>query len=330
MDSTQSTRMHLFRTQKTRPPSHRPGARRRDGETLQTPKPETLQRDLALYLMVLPYLLGLAGLVFAPALLALGLACTRYDVLSPPVWGGWANLERMMGDRLLWTVLGNTAFYLVVAVPLRLVGALSLAMLFRSRPYGLAQALVYLPTLIPDVAYALIWLVALNPRFGPINLVLNAAGLPAPAWLAEPWPARLALAGMAAWQLGEGFVILLASLGEFPPHLDEAAALDGAGCWARFWHITLPLLLPRLLLLTARDLIVGLQASFTPSLVLTRGGPGYATLFVPLYSYILAFDDFQFGYASALVWFVYALTVLGMGALFLVSRRWQHTGAFSE
>ncbi|MBN1888315.1 MAG: sugar ABC transporter permease [Thermoflexales bacterium] len=296
----------------------------------ETFKPETLKRDLALYMMLLPYLLGLAGLVFIPALLSLGLAFTRYDALSPPVWSGWANLERMLGDRLFWIVLGNTAFYLAVAVPLRLVGALGLALLFRSRPHGLAQAIVCLPTIIPDVAYAMIWLVALNPRFGPVNLLLNAVGLPGPAWLAEPWPARLALAGMAAWQLGEGFVILLASLGEFPPHLDEAAALDGAGDWARFRHVVLPLLLPRLFLLTARDLIVGLQASFTPSLILTRGGPGYTTLFVPLYSYILAFDDFQLGYASALVWVVYALTALGMGALFFVGRRWQHTGAFSE
>lgn len=287
-----------------------------------------MKRDLALYVMVLPYLLGLAGLVFAPAVLSVGLAFTHYDVLSPPTWNAGANLERMAGDRLFWTVLGNTAFYLAVAVPLRVGGALALAALFRRRSHGLAQALVYLPTVIPDVAYAMIWLVALNPRFGPVNLLLGAAGLPAPAWLAEPWPARLALAGMAAWQLGEGFVILLASLGEFPPHLDEAAALDGAGAWAHFWRVVLPLLLPRLLLLTARDLIVGLQASFTPSLILTRGGPGYATLFVPLYSYILAFDDFQFGYASALVWVVYALTALAIGLLVWLGRRWQHGGAF--
>lgn len=188
------------------------------------------KRNLTYYLMLTPYLIGLIGLVLVPALLSLGLAFTHYDALTPPEWAGLANLSHMVKDRFFWTALSNTLLYLGRAVLLRIGGALLLALLLqgRGRMLDLTRIIIYLPTIIPDVAYALIWLVALNPRFGPINLLLGAVNLPTPIWLAEPWPARLALVLMAAWQLGEGFVILLASLNDIPAHLHEAAAIDGA------------------------------------------------------------------------------------------------------
>lgn len=280
--------------------------------------------------MLLPYLIGLLGLVILPAFLSLGLAFMRYDALTPPVWVGLANAERLLSDRLFWVALGNTLFYLFFAVLLRMVGAFLLALLLQHQGRGLdlARAVVYLPTVIPDVAYALIWLVALHPRFGPINLLLGAFHLPTPAWTIEAWPARFALVMMAAWQLGEGFVILLASLNDIPEHLYEAAALDGADKWASFRHITLPLLLPRLLLLTARDLITSLQANFVPSLIVTKGGPGYATLFLPLYSYLLAFDDLRFGYAATIVWTMYLITMIVIGLQYMLGKRWQHEQSY--
>lgn len=288
------------------------------------------KRYFTLYVMLLPYLIGLLGLVILPALLSLGLAFMRYDALTSPVWVGLANVERLISDRLFWLALGNTLFYLFLTVLLRMMGAFLLALLLQHQARGLdmARAIVYLPTVIPDVAYALIWLVALNPRFGPINLLLNALHLPAPAWTIEPWPARFALVIMAAWQLGEGFVILLASLNDIPPHLYEAAALDGAGKRGAFAHITLPLLLPRLLLLTARDLITSLQANFVPSLIVTKGGPGYATLFLPLYSYLLAFDDLRFGYAATIVWTMYLITMIVIGLQYIFAKRWQYDESY--
>ncbi|MCB0113349.1 MAG: sugar ABC transporter permease, partial [Caldilineaceae bacterium] len=151
---------------------------------------------------------------------------------------------------------------------------------------------------------------------------------PTPAWVIEPGPAMLALVIMATWQLGEGFVVLLASLHEIPVGLMEASALDGANAWQRFRHVTLPLLLPRLLLLTARDLIVNLQASFVPTLLVTRGGPGYATLLLPLYTYQLAFDDLRFGYAATVVWAMYAITLLVIVVQARLSRRLRYEGSF--
>jgi multiple sugar transport system permease protein len=289
-----------------------------------------LKRNLTYYLMLTPYLIGLIGLVLVPALFSLGLAFTHYDALTPPEWSGLANLHQLFADRLFGVALGNTLIYLSLAVILRIGGALLLALLLQrqGRILDLARITVYLPTIIPDVAYALIWLVALNPRFGPINLLLGTVNLPTPVWVAEPWPARLALVLMAVWQLGEGFIILLVSLNDIPRHLHEAAAIDGAGPFARFRYVTLPLLLPRLLLLTARDAIISLQANFVPSLIVTKGGPGYATLFLPLYSYLLAFDDFRFGYAAAVVWMMYLITVLVIGLQYFLGKRWPYSDAY--
>jgi multiple sugar transport system permease protein len=288
------------------------------------------REQVGLYLMLLPYVVGLVGLVLLPGLLSVGLAFTRFDALSPATWVGLGNVERLFGDRLFGIALGNTLLYMLMAVTLRIVGALLLALLLQrsGRVAGAARSAVFAPTVIPDVAYALVWLVAFNPRYGPVNLLLGLIGLPTPAWVIEPWPALLALVIMAFWQLGEGFVILLASLQEIPSGLIEASALDGANGWRRFRHVILPLLLPRLLLLSARDLIVSLQANFVPSLLVTRGGPGYATLLLPLYTYQLAFDDLRLGYAATVAWAMYAITLLVIVAQYALSKRWRHEGSF--
>ena len=136
-------------------------------------------------------------------------------------------------------------------------------------------------------------------------MVLSALGLPAPAWMAEPWSARLAIVLMAVFQVGEGFVLVLAGRRNIPTDLYEAAAVDGANRWRSFWRITLPLLLPWLFLLTFRDLIVSMQNTFAPSFILDYGGPYYATTFVPLLVYEISFDFGDLGLASAVLVVVY-------------------------
>ncbi len=280
--------------------------------------------------MLLPYLLGLVALVLLPSLLTVGLAFTRFDALTPPVWVGTNNFVRLWNDRLFWIALGNTLLYLTLAVPLRIGGALLFALLLKPQRSGvnLARAAVYLPAVIPDIAYALVWLISFNPQYGPVNLLLGALQLPTPAWTIEPWPALWALVIMAVWQLGESFIVILASARNIPEELYAVSAIDGAGVWARFYAITLPLLAPSLLLLTARDLIVSLQANFVPSLVVTKGGPGYATLFIPLYTYWLAFDDLRFGYAAAVIWTLYLITLVVVAVQIFATRRWQFLGDY--
>jgi len=197
-------------------------------------------------------------------------------------------------------------------VPLRTLVALGLALLLQHqrRTFGLFRAAVYLPTVIPEAAYALLWLWILNPLYGPLNMILAALRLPAPAWLTEPSTAVAAMVLMSLFQVGEGFVVVLAGLQSIPRYLKDAARVDGAGRWLTFRHVTWPLLLPWLLILSFRDLIVALQNTFAPSFIMTYGGPYYSTTFVPLLIYEIAFDIFDFGLAAAVLVVLYLLVAL--------------------
>ncbi|MBK7203984.1 sugar ABC transporter permease [Candidatus Amarolinea dominans] len=197
-------------------------------------------------------------------------------------------------------------------MPLRLLSALLLALLLQQsgRLFGGLRAAVFLPTILPEGACALIWLWILNPLYGPLNAVLHAVGLPTPDWLLNPATARMSLVLMSLFTIGEGMVLLLVGLKTIPRVIYEAARVDGANAWQSFWRISLPLLTPWLLLLTFRDIVVSLQNTFTPSFVMTYGGPYYATTFVPLLVFELAFDLFDFGLAAAMTVILYLLTSL--------------------
>lgn len=275
--------------------------------------PLTYSRQLGLF--ALPYLAGTLVLVVIPALATLGIAFTEYNAVRAPAWNGLDNFRALWTSPLVRLSLRNSFLFLALAVPMRLLGALFLALLLQAkrRPFGLYRAAVYLPTVIPEAAYALLWLWLFNPLYGPINLILTWLGLPAPAWLTEPTTAVLAMVIMSFFQLGEGFIVLLAGLQNIPRSFYEAARVDGASAWQSFWRITLPLLLPWLLLLTFRDLIMSLQNSFTPTFMMTYGGPYYATTFIPLLIYEIAFDIFDFGLAAAVLVVTYIL--LGITAL---------------
>jgi multiple sugar transport system permease protein len=220
--------------------------------------------------------------------------------------------------------LTNSLIFLALAVPIRVVGALFLALLLREdkRGFSVFRSAVYLPTVIPGVAYALVWLWVFNPIYGPLNVILTLIGVPALDWLSDPDLARLAMVILISFQLGEGFVILLAGLQTIPSSYYESAKVDGANQLQSFRHITLPMLIPWLLLLTFRDIAVSLEATFTASYVITYGGPYYATTFLPLLVYEIAFDFFDFGMAAAIMLFAYTfLAMLIWGILSIISAR---------
>jgi len=263
-------------------------------------------------LFLVPYLLGSFILIVLPALFTVGIAFTEYNAIQMPQFVGLANFRKLVDSSLVRLSIRNTLIFVLLAVPLRLLGALLFALLLQQkrRLFGLYRATVYLPTVIPETAYALIWLWIFNPLYGPLNMALAWLGLPAPNWLVEPETAILAIVIMLSFQMGEGFVVLLAGLQNIPRSLYEAAKVDGATAWQSFWNITLPLIMPWILLLTFRDLLVSMQNTFAPSFILTYGGPYYATTFVPLLLYEIAFDYFDFGMASALLILTYILTGL--------------------
>lgn len=280
-------------------------------------------RQLALFL--LPYIVGSLVLVIIPAVATFGVAFTEYNSIQPPTWVGLDNFRKLYDSALVRISIRSTVTFLLIAIPLRTVGALLLALLLqtRRRIFSLPRAAVYLPTIIPEVAYAVLWLWIFNPSYGPLNRLLRLFGLFEPQWLAEPGSAQAAIIIMALFTLGEGFVVLLAGLQSIPRTYYEAAQVDGATGWQMFWRITFPLILPWMLLLTFRDLVVSMQNTFTPSFVMTYGGPYYATTYVPLLIYELAFDFFDFGMAAAALIVTYVvLLLLIIGVFNIVSGMW--------
>jgi multiple sugar transport system permease protein len=271
----------------------------------------TSERRL-LWVMAAPFVVGVAVLVLAPALGTFSIAAFDWDLLGPPRFVGLGNVRELLDDPVFRISLRNSLLFLAAAVPLRLLGAVVLALALRGRTRGQAvgRVAVVLPTVVPDAAYALLWLWLLDPLFGPVNLALSALGLPAPAWFARAGPARWAVILMSVWQLGEGFLIALVARRQVPRELLELAAINGAGRWGRLARVSLPIMAPALALIAIRDSVMALQATFVPALLVTEGGPPpAATMYLPSFAYRNAFDYLRYGYASAALVLMVAVTL---------------------
>lgn len=276
-------------------------------------------------ILATPYLLGLVLLVGLPSIAAFGLAFTEYSGIQAPEFNGLDNFKRLANDSLFWQSFVNSLIFIALFVPLRVGGAVGAALLLhrRSRAAVIGRPIAYLPTVMPDVAYALVWLWLLNPIYGPIAATLQGAGLGSPEFLTDEWTTRVAVAVMGAFQLGEGFVVALAARRALPHSIYEAAEVDGASPWFTLTRITLPLMAPVLLLLAFRDLILSFQLNFVPALIITEGGPRLATTFLPLYVYRAAFTYFRFGYAAAASLLLFAVTAIVVVVQYRLARRWR-------
>jgi multiple sugar transport system permease protein len=272
-----------------------------------------------------PYLVGLVALVAIPGAGALALAFTEFTGVQSPRFVGIDNFTRLATDDRFWSSLGNSMIHVLLSTPLRMLAAVGLALLLarRSRGAGAARGIVYLPSVIPDAAYALLWFWFLNPLYGPVATALNAFGVTSPEWFTDPWAARIAMALLGAFQIGEGFIIALAARAHIAPSLYEAAAVDGASPWFTLRTVTLPIMAPVLALLALRDLILSFQVTLVPALLITDGGPRYATTYLPLYVYRTAFRYFRLGYASAITVTMFVLTALVIYVQYRLARRWR-------
>lgn len=275
--------------------------------------------------LALPYLIGLGLLVAIPSAAAIALAFTEFTGVQAPRFNGLENFVRLLDDGTFWRAFGNSLAYVAIAVPLRLLVAIAAALILHRRAPGVSVGRVtaYAPTVVPDVAWALLWLWILNPLFGPLAALWSMFGLGEPGTLTDPWAARISIAVMAGFQIGEAFVIALAARRFIPEHLYESAAVDGASPWFTLRNVTLPLMLPVMALLALRDVILSFQINFVPALVVTEGGPRYATTYVPLYLYRAAFRYFRFGYASAMSVTLFLLTAIALWVQYRLARRWK-------
>jgi multiple sugar transport system permease protein len=250
-----------------------------------------------------PYLVGSALLVLAPLGLAAALAFTDYFGFRAPEFTGTGNVTRMAADQTFWDAVGISALVAAVVVPLRLFLAVGAALLLarrRGARTAVGRAAAYLPSIIPDAAWALLWLWLLNPLYGPLPAVLEVLGVPDPGFLTTPWGARLGLVLVMAFQVGEAFVVALAARLAIPARLHEAIEVEGGTPWFAMTRVTLPLMAPVVLVLAVRDVVVVVQNAFVPALLVTDGGPANATLTAPLLIYRRAFEYGELGYASTL------------------------------
>ena len=292
-----------------------------------------------LWLMLTPFLLGLTVLVAVPALATFGLALTDYDLIRSPDFVGLGNFRELVDDRIFRIALVNSLVFAAVAVPLRLAAALGLALLLHrgGRGVGVARSAVVLPTIVPELAYGLLWLWLLNPLYGPINGLLTIGGengatifgrLP-PQWLTDPNDARIAMVLLSLFTIGEGFVLLLVARRAVPNDLYELAALEDATWWDVFRRITLPLMLPVIVLLALRDVVLSLQLNLIPALVVTEGGPpDYATTYLGLFVYRNGFEYLRYGYAAAATVVLVLMTAAIVVVQLWLLRRWRRTTLF--
>jgi multiple sugar transport system permease protein len=281
-----------------------------------TPRRRISWYQVELGVLLAPFLVGSALLILFPTLFTVVLAFTEYDALSAPVWSGLQNFQTIFQREVFWIAVRNSLAFVALGAPLQLVGALFLALLLQQQRLGVRhyRNAAYLPTVIPDVAYALIWLWLFNPLYGPLNKLLAGVGLPQPAWLVDDSTALLSVIFMSSFRIGEGMLLLIAALQGMPAAYFQAAALDGGTRWQLFRYITFPLLLPWLLLLLMRDILLSAQSTFTPVYMMTEGGPGYATMLLPYLIYEEAFTHFRIGHAASMM----VLMFVGIGLLLWV------------
>ncbi|MFQ5420928.1 MAG: carbohydrate ABC transporter permease, partial [Anaerolineae bacterium] len=194
---------------------------------------------------------------------------------------------------------------------------------------GVMRTLLYLPYVVPGIAATLVWVWVLNSRFGLLNTVLAWLGMEGPNWFGDPKSALYGIVMIGMWGVGGSAVIYLAGLQNIPEHLYEAAIVDGASEWQKFWHITIPMLSPTIFYQFVMGLI-GVFQTFTSSFVATGGGPLKATFFYMLYIYNKAWESLRMGYASALAWILFAIILLITLLVFRSSPLWVHYEAERE
>lgn len=281
------------------------------------------RRERWFYLLISPWLIGLLLFQGGPIVAAFLLSFAEWPLPAPPQFVGVAHFRTLAGDPLVWRTLFNTGYYALGVVPAGLALGLALALLLERPRRGVAlfRTIFFAPAVISGVALTLLWGWIFNPRYGLLNRLLQIVGIRGPAWLQDEQWAMPALILMSLWNVGINLVVYLAALQHIPDELLDAAALDGAGRWARFRHVRWPLLSPTTFYLLIVNMIGAFQI-FTPIYILTRGGPNNATLTLPLYIYLNAFLWSKLGYATALALmlflFVLALTALQFGT----ARRW--------
>jgi multiple sugar transport system permease protein len=278
------------------------------------------------YLFASPWIIGFLVFLFGPMVASIYLSLTDWDSFTTPKFVGLDNYRELLtNDPVFWTALKNTIYYAAVSVPLGLLLGLWLANLLNKqvRARKLFRTLIYLPTLVPLVAAAMVFKMVLAPS-GALNDLLGLVGISGPTWLLDPVWVKPSLILLSVWGVGSATVLLLAAMKGIPKELYEAAEVDGASSTRQFWSITVPQLTPIIFFNLVMGLIGAFQV-FSQVYVLTRGAtqaPEEASVTLVPFLFDQAFAFYHMGYASAISWLLF-LVILGLTLIaFRTARKW--------
>jgi len=289
-----------------------------------------------------PWIVGFLAFLLLPIGMSFYYSLTEYPLLEKPIFIGLDNYERLLSDGVFLRAVGRTALYALVTIPLSTILALVIAGMLSARVKagGFFQAAVFLPTLVPMAASAMVWLWLFNAKDGLINRTLAAVGIEGPNWLTGtitfgtdsagqpiqmPW-AFVSVVIIALWGVGQAVIVYLAALREVPTSLYEAAAIDGMGPIRRFVSVTLPMISP-MILFNVITLTIGSLQVFVIPYVITKATPGgdpRSLYFFTSAMYDNAFVYAQMGYASAMAWVQLLVTLVLTAGMFLVSKNLVH------
>ncbi|MCE5198963.1 MAG: extracellular solute-binding protein [Armatimonadota bacterium] len=282
------------------------------------------------YLFAFPWIFGFAVFTVGPIIVSLIFSFCDYDVLHPAKWVGISNYANLLTDDryFMSKAMFNVAYLAIIGLPLGMLVSLSAAMLLNTkvRAMNWYRTVYYLPSIVPAVASAVLWIWVLNPQYGLINTAWRATltawfHMVPPLWLASETTSKPALIVMSLWGAGGGIILWLAGLQGVSRQLYEAADIDGAGWWCRLWNVTLPMLTPYIFFNLIMGTI-GVLQSFETQYIMTGGGPVDSTMVPVLYLFSNAFNYFKMGYASAIAWLLFVVILILTLFHLKVAKKW--------
>jgi len=288
-------------------------------------KKESLQG----YLFIAPWIIGFLVFMAGPLLFSLYGSFTNYNITSKMDFIGIENYIKMFtNDPLIWISLKNTLYYVALSVPLTTAGAVLLSVLLNQGVRGtrIFRTIYYLPAVLSGVGVYLLWMQLLSPSSGLVNTLLGWVGIEGPAWLSDPAWTKPALIFMKLWSLGGGMLLYLASLQGVSQSLYEAAEIDGANSFRKFWHITVPMITPVIFFDLVTSFIGAFQI-FQEAYVMSDsgdGGPANSLVFFNLHMWNKAFEVFDMGYAMAMSWFLFIIILVLTVFNLVLAPRWVH------
>lgn len=281
---------------------------------------------MAAYLFLLPTLIGYAIFIAGPTIAAFTLSLCKWDVLTPPNFTGLSNFRRLLHDARFLIVLKNTLIFTASAVSLEIIIGLIIALMINRGAPGILRyffrTTYFFPVIVSLASVSIVWQFLLNTDFGPINYYLGKLGFDRIPWLSSSRWALPSVIGLFAWKnLGFYMILFLAALQSVPRQLYEAAEIDGASSWQKFWGITLSLITPTLFFAIVIGLIGAFQL-FDAPYIMTEGGPGDATRTLVMYIYLNGFRFLKMGYAVASSMVLLAIILICTIFQFGVGRKW--------